>query len=46
MPGRIIDKIRDAIRTGNYDMTHHSVEEMAEDDLAITDIENVILRVK
>ena len=35
MPRRIIDKIRNAIRTGNYDMTHHAVEEMAEDKLGI-----------
>jgi hypothetical protein len=40
---RIIDKIRDAVRTGNYDMTHHAVEEMAEDELGIFDIENAVL---
>lgn len=27
MPRRIIVRIRDAIRTGNYDMTYHAVEE-------------------
>jgi hypothetical protein len=40
---RIIDKIREAVRTGNYDMTHHANEEMAEDNLAIYDIEYAIL---
>ena len=43
---RIIDKIRDAVRTGNYDMTHHAVEEMAEDELGIFDVENAILNGK
>jgi hypothetical protein len=40
---RIIDKIRNAIRTGNYDMTYHANEEMAEDDLGIFDVEAAIL---
>lgn len=40
---RIIDKIRNAIRTGNYDMTHHASEEMAEDKLGIFDIESAVL---
>lgn len=43
MPRRIIEKIRNAIRTGNYDMTYHAVEEMAEDEFGILDIENTIL---
>ena len=43
MRTRIIDKIREAIRNGNYDLTHHALEEMAEDDLIIFDIENAIL---
>ncbi len=43
MPRRTIDKIRDAIRTGNYDMTYHAVEEMAEDELGISDVENAVL---
>lgn len=43
MYGRIIDRIRNAIRSGNYDMTHHAVEEMAEDNLGILDIESAIL---
>jgi len=43
MPQRIVDKIRNAIRSGNYDMTFHAVEEMAEDKLRIFDIETSIL---
>ena len=43
MPRRIIDKIRNAIRSGNDDMTFHAVEEMAEDKLGIFDIETSIL---
>lgn len=43
MPRRIIDKIRNAIRTGNYDMTYHAVEEMAEDNLGIFDVESAVL---
>ncbi len=43
MSRRIIDKIRYAIGTGNYDMTHHAVEEMAEDRLGIFDVESAIL---
>jgi hypothetical protein len=42
MARRIIDKIRNAIRTGNYDLTYHSVEEMAEDNLDIYDIEHAV----
>jgi len=40
---RIIDRIRNAIRTDNYDLTYHAVEEMAEDGLSIFDIESAIL---
>ena len=46
MPRRIIDKIRDAVRTGNYDMTYHAVEEMAEDELGISDVESAVLNGK
>jgi hypothetical protein len=31
MPRHIIEKIRDAIRSGNYDMTSHTLDEMAEE---------------
>ncbi|MDI6736386.1 MAG: DUF4258 domain-containing protein [bacterium] len=40
---RVIERIRNAIRNGNYDMTHHAVEEMAEDKLGIFDVEFAIL---
>ena len=43
MPRRIINKIRDAVRTGNYDITYHGIEEMAEDNLTILDVESAIL---
>ncbi|MCK4391006.1 MAG: DUF4258 domain-containing protein [Desulfobacterales bacterium] len=43
MRRRAIDKIRDAIRTGNYDTTFHAVEEMAEDKLGIFDMESAVL---
>lgn len=43
MPRGIIYRIHNAIRTGNYDMTYHAIEEMAEDELGIFDVENAIL---
>ncbi|MGD2093060.1 MAG: DUF4258 domain-containing protein [Candidatus Aminicenantes bacterium] len=43
MPRHIIEKIRDAIRSGNYDMTSHALDEMAEDELRIIDVENAVL---
>lgn len=43
MSRRIIDKIRNAVRTGSYDMTYHAVEEIAEDKLGIFDVENAVL---
>ena len=43
MPHRIIDRIREKIRLREYDMTVHAMEEMAEDDLDILDIEEAIL---
>jgi len=43
VPRGVIDKIRDAIRAGNYDITFHAIEEMAEDNLGILDVESAIL---
>jgi hypothetical protein len=43
VPQRVIEKIRDAIRKGNYDMTMHAFEEMAEDNLSIIDVESALL---
>ena len=39
----MIDRIRNAIRSGNYDMTHHAVEEMAEDNLSLFDVMAAVL---
>ena len=39
----MIDKIREKIRLLQYDMTIHAMEEMAEDNLDIFDIEHAIL---
>lgn len=43
MPQRVIEKIRNAIRTGNYDITFHCVEEMADDELGVFDVERAVL---
>ena len=43
MPRRIIERIREKIRLGQYDMTAHAMEEMAEDNLNILDVEQAIL---
>jgi len=46
MSRQIIEKIRNAIKSGNYDATYHAIEEMAEDGLEIYDIESAILNGK
>ena len=38
-----MDRIREKIRLREYDMTVHAMEEMAEDDLDILDVEHAIL---
>jgi aspartate 1-decarboxylase len=43
MPKRTLDRIRKAVRLGEYDVTKHAVDEMAEDALDIVDIETAIL---
>ncbi len=43
MSQKIIQRIRETIRFGRYDMTAHEMVEMAEDDLDILDIEQTIL---
>ena len=40
---KVLQKLRDAVSSGNYDLTHHAVEEMAEDDLGIADVECAII---
>ena len=43
MPRSRIERIRERIRRRQYDLTVHAVEEMAEDDLDITDVEQAVL---
>ena len=43
MSQRLLERIRDAIARGDYDLTRHAVDEMAEDDFAIHDIEYAVL---
>lgn len=38
-----IERIRDRVRLQRYDMTAHAMEEMAEDDLSILDVEQAVL---
>lgn len=38
-----MERIREKIRLGQYDMTAHAMEEMAEDDLDILDVEHAVL---
>jgi hypothetical protein len=42
-PSRVLTRIQDAIVHGEYDLTRHAVDEMAEDGLSILDVENAIL---
>jgi hypothetical protein len=46
MPRRVLERIRDAVRSGKYDVTKHAVDEMAEDGLDIADVEAAILNGK
>ena len=43
MPRSRIERIREKIRLREYDMTSHAMDEMAEDRLAVLDIENAVL---
>lgn len=43
MPRSCLERIRGKIRLQQYDMTVHAVEEMAEDNLDITDVEHAVL---
>ena len=42
MPRRVLERIRDAIRSQRYDVTKHAVDEMAEDGLDI-DVETAVV---
>ena len=43
MSRRILRQIRNAIRASEYDLTRHAVDEMAEDELGIFDVEVAVL---
>ncbi len=43
MAPQILERIRDCIRTGRYDLTSHAFDEMAEDELSLLDVEQSIL---
>ena len=43
MSQRLLEQIRDAILNGEYDLTRHAIDEMAEDGLGIFDVESAIL---
>ncbi len=43
MPKNRLAQIRETIRLRQYDMTAHAMEEMAEDNLDILDIEQAVL---
>lgn len=44
MSRRILTQIRNAVRSGNYDIINHAAEEMAEDGLGIDDVEHAVLK--
>jgi len=43
MSRRLLGRIRVAILSGDYDLTRHAIDEMAEDGLGIFDVECAIL---
>ena len=43
MSQRLLERIQAAILSGNYDLTRHAVDEMAEDGLSILDVESAVL---
>jgi len=43
MPRRVLDRIRNAVRSQQYDVTKHAVDEMAEDGIDIVDVQTAIL---
>jgi len=43
VPHRLIERIRQKILLRDYDLTIHAIEEMAEDDLDVLDIEHAVL---
>ncbi len=43
MTSQILERIRECVRTGKYDLTSHAFDEMAEDELNLLDVEQSIL---
>lgn len=43
MPRRIIDRLRDKIRAGEYVVPFHAANELDDDEISIFDVENIIL---
>ena len=43
MSRRLLERIQVAILSGDYDLTRHAINEMAEDELSIFDVERTIL---
>ncbi len=43
MSRRLLRRIRNAIRVGNYDLTHHALDEMVEDGLRVLDVEHATM---
>ena len=43
MSQRLLRRIRGAIINGDYDLTRHAIDEMAEDGLGIFDVERAVL---
>ena len=43
MPRRIIDRLRDKVRAGEYVVPFHAADELDDDEISILDVENIIL---
>ncbi len=43
MSQRLLERIQVAVLSGEYDLTRHAINEMAEDELSIFDVEQAIL---
>ena len=39
-----VERIRQKVRLGQYDMSGHAMEEMAEDGLDVLDVENAVFK--
>ena len=46
MPRRALNQIRKLVRESAYDVTDHALDEMADDNLLLVDVETVILTAK